>query len=140
VVAAAIELSLRDQRLVRDPEGLLDAADVVIPVGAAEGWEAAVLDHFRAVATAIAQKAGGGRSSAPSDEVGGATLTFSLYRGHPHEAAVRALLSTVRAQVNALWHEATAQSATPPPGAEEFKVTFYFGQTVTGNDPDEAEG
>lgn len=78
---------------------------MVIPLGSTEGWEAAVIDHFRAATTAIAAKASGGVRSAASDEIGGTTLTFSVYPGHPNESAVRALLRTTRALAAALWQE-----------------------------------
>jgi hypothetical protein len=138
VVAGAVELARREHRLSRREDGTLDATDVVIPVGATEGWEAAVLDHFRAVSTAIATKASRGRPSTEADETGGATLTFSLHRGHPHEAAVRALLSTVRAQVNALWRQ-VADYGEQHTFEEDVKVTFYFGQIVTQSDPEPAD-
>jgi hypothetical protein len=135
----AVSLLLREGRVTRDAIGALSTTDLVIPVGATEGWEAAVLDHFRAVATAIATKAASGKQSAASDEVGGATLTFSLYPGHPRERAVRALLANVRAQANALWQDVSAHTAERPPADDDFKVTFYFGQMVTRED-DEPPG
>jgi hypothetical protein len=136
VVARAVELLLRDHQLSRLNDGSLKAVDLVIPVGATEGWEAAVLDHHRAMSASIAAKAVAGRPSAADDEVGGATLTFSLYPGHPHEARVRALLTNVRAQVNALWQEVTAHAVDHPPSDDDLKVTFYFGQMVSTPDPE----
>ena len=62
----------------------LSASPLLIPVGAEMGWEAAVLDHFRAVATAIAAKLRRGRTrSAEDDVVGGATLSFRLHPASP---------------------------------------------------------
>ncbi len=130
VVSKAVTLLLQERRLKQGPDGSFLATDVVIPVGATEGWEAAVLDHFRAVASVIATKAASGKASAETDEVGGATLTFNLYPGHPQEKAVRALLSSVRAQANALWQAVTAHAAERPRTDDDFKVTFYFGQTI----------
>lgn len=135
-IAAAVELSIREQRLTRDDNGALVAKDLVIPVGATEGWEAAILDHFRAVSTAIAAKASSGPPSDHADEIGGTTLTFSLHHGHPHEAAVRALLSNTRAELNALWKLVADYSAEHPELEEDFKVTFYFGQMMTASDSD----
>ena len=102
VVDAAVERLVADGRL-RWAGGVLEARNVVIPVGATDGWEAAVLDHFRAVATALAQKSASMRQSAAHDEVGGTTLSFSVYPDHPHEREVRDLLRTVRTSVHALW-------------------------------------
>jgi hypothetical protein len=139
VVANAIDILVREQRLTRHADGTLASTDLVIPVGATEGWEAAVLDHFRAVSTALAAKAAAGKPSSEKDEIGGATLTFSLYPGHPQEAAVRGLLASVRAEVNALWREVTAHAVAHPPADTDTKVTFYFGQMVAPAD-DEALG
>jgi len=131
VVEQAIQILIRERRLTRGEDGTLAATDLVIPVGATEGWEAAVLDHFRAVASAIAAKAAGGKQSSATDEIGGATLTFSLHAGHPLEARVRGLLAGVRAEVNALWREVTAYAAEHPASDDDLKVTFYVGQMVS---------
>jgi hypothetical protein len=55
------------------------ASTVHIPVGSEIGWETAVLDHFRAVCTALCNKLQqGGAASADSRLIGGTTLTFEL--------------------------------------------------------------
>jgi hypothetical protein len=136
VVATAAELLVRESNLVRVEDAGLEARDLIIPVGATEGWEAAVLDHHRAMSTAVAAKAAAGPTSARNDEVGGGTLTFSIYPGHPHEAEVRALLASVRTQVNVLFQKITAHAEEHPPSDDDAKVTFYFGQLVT--EPSEA--
>jgi len=108
------------------------SATVSVPVGADVGWAGAVIDHYQTVCTAIITKlqAGSG-SSLPHDTVGGATLGFDIYPGHPHEEAVYGLLRTVRADVNRLWNEVAAYNREHPvPDAQKRKVHFYFGQTV----------
>jgi hypothetical protein len=129
-----VSLLLEEGRLTRANDGTLVARDLVIPVGATEGWEAAVLDHFRAVTASIASKAAASRPSTEGDEVGGATLTFSLYPGHPQEKAVRSLLANVRAQVNAIWRDVAAHATQRPASDDDLKVTFYFGQMVAHGD------
>ena len=107
-----------------------------LPVGDQVGWGAAVYDHFQAVAKAIANKLNQhGARSAQSDEVGGTTLSFDIYPGHPKEREVLSLLSRYRDELNALWdevveinREARDQGEEPPPNA--VKVTFYMGQNV----------
>ncbi len=79
-----------DGRVV-ESDGVFVAQSFEIPVGAEEGWEAAICDHFRAVATAIAAKLST-RTSQKSDRVGGATMSFTVYDGHPKQAEVYGLL------------------------------------------------
>ncbi len=68
--------------------------------------KAAVIDHHRAVLNALAAKlTKRTRTSTLADEVGGTTLTFDLWPGHPHEQEVRSLLRSTRAQVLPLWEK-----------------------------------
>jgi len=120
----------------RDGERWLRCATLMIPVGAEQGWEAAVFDHFRAMATAIAAKLRvlGARSKA-SDAIGGATLSFDLEPGHPFEAEVYGLLQRVRSDVNQVWDRLTAYNEAHPVDPERrIEVTFYMGQSVVGDD------
>jgi len=100
----------------------------LIPVGQAAGWEAAVIDHHRAVLTALAAKVHAGTHvSSSRDEIGGTTLSFDLWPGHPHEAEVRRLLADVRSQVIPLWEKVEGHNKENPAEAS-CKVTFYCGQ------------
>jgi hypothetical protein len=129
--AALVEL-VGDGRVV-EHDGVLSAESLHIPVGSELGWEAAVSDHFRAVATAIAAKLKQGRSSR-RDIIGGGTLSFTVYPGHPFEQEVYALLQNTRARVGELWkHVAEHNSGVKAPESAP-KITFYFGQNVTGLD------
>jgi hypothetical protein len=132
---------LRDGRLRRDPDGQLRAENFLVPLGSEAGWEAAVFDHFRAMANAIAQKVKLGRSAAGErDRVGGGTVMFSVYPGHPRESEVYGLLRDVRVRVGALWEKVAAyneQHVVPEDRAS--KVYFYFGQTVQSPFSDEEE-
>jgi hypothetical protein len=103
---------------------------MVVPVGATQGWEVAVFDHFQAVCVAIATKARGGRSRADTaDTTGGATLAFEIHAAHPHRDEVLGLLARVRAEVNDLWQRVEAHNATHPVLDPELRrVTFYLGQ------------
>jgi len=106
----------------------------LIPVGQAAGWEAAVVDHHRAVLNALAAKVVSGRHvSAAADEVGGTTLSFDLWPGHPREQEVRRLLATVRSQVVPLWDEVAAYNRDHRPEVT-YSVTFYCGQNLTEED------
>ncbi len=100
----------------------------LIPLGQAAGWEAAIIDHHRAVLNALAAKVVSGKHrSAAADEVGGTTLSFDLWPGHPREQEVRKLLASVRSQIVPLWNEVSAYNAEHRPETT-YKVSFYCGQ------------
>jgi hypothetical protein len=73
----------------------------------------------------------------PDDEVGGSTYSFDIWRGHPREAEVRALLRDTRQRLSVLWDEVTAHNTAHAeramPGAQ--RVTFYCGQSCTADEP-----
>ncbi len=143
VLDGAIAVLLEEGRIEAEQttEGLrLRAGRFLVPVGSAKGWEAAVFDHYQAIVTAVCAKLQGGvTQSARDDVVGGATLSFDVYPGHPHEDRVYGLLKEVRGLVNELWDEVSAPNQENPVSDEEkVKVTFYFGQGVQnfGNEQD----
>jgi hypothetical protein len=135
LIVKAIDTLLQEGRisLVTRPEGeLLSCRKLTIPVGAEQGWEAAVLDHFRAVATAIAGKLQARGAHSEHGEVqGGSTLTFSLHDGHPYEREVYGLLQRVRRDLHELWDRVSTHNQEHPIAPDErSEVTFYFGQSV----------
>jgi hypothetical protein len=112
----------------------LRAELLTLPVGADEGWEGALFDHYHAVVRALSTKLRIGKAqSRHSDVVGGATLTFDVHPGHPRRAEVYGLLASVRTQLNALWEEVEAHNREHPvPEGEGEEVCFYFGQSCHG--------
>jgi len=100
----------------------------LIPVGEAAGWEAAVIDHHRAVLTALGAKTTAGcHVSATDDTIGGTTLSYDVWPGHPHEQEARELLSTTRKRAVALWEKIEAYNRSH--SAEDgYQITFYAGQ------------
>jgi hypothetical protein len=134
----ALEAQGQVQRSGQGDAATYRAADLVVPVGAEHGWEAAVFDHFQAVVRAIGSKVRQGLSrSAHDDVVGGATLTFDIHPGHPHRDQVLGLLKRVRAEVNELWSEVERHNDEHPvPEENKIEVSFYFGQSVTPADED----
>lgn len=106
---------------------------VVIPLGAKAGWEAAVFDHHQAfVAGLVAKLTAGTRSAQAADDTGGSTYRYDLWRGHPMEEeitdwlrATRKHASTLRARLD----EHNVQNP-PPPQAERLRVVAYAGQNV----------
>ena len=131
VLDAAVNRLVADGqiRLESRPDGVRYATEhCLIPVGQAAGWEAAIVDHHRAVASALAAKVVSGKhTSAAEDEVGGTTLTFDLWPGHPRERDVRKLLATTREQVIPLWNEITEYNQDRL-SEITYQVTFYCGQ------------
>jgi chromosome segregation and condensation protein ScpB len=112
------------------------AEKLVIPIGQELGWEAAFIQHFRAVTNALAAKVKGaaGRSS-ESDLIGGATYTFGVHEGHPHSEKVHGLLRSVREEVQRLFREVSEYNdAHPEYDGKRSRVTFYFGQNVLDRD------
>ncbi len=130
----ALRVLLEDGR-VTEHDGALTAMNFTVPLGSERGWEAAVLDHFQTMVRAIGAKLSGGRTvSNPTDEIGGSTLSFTIYEGHPREAEVARLLSTVRALVLPLWEAVSVYNQEHPPPPDARKVSFYFGQGVEHGD------
>lgn len=130
----------REGRVQRDPStGLYRSSSVTIAVGDRAGWEAAVLDHFQGVAKAIAAKVRLGSHADLAGLIGGATLSFDVYRGHPLERDVYGLLASVRQHVNEVWNQLAAYNREHPiPEHEKIKVTFYLGQNVERPEPEAA--
>jgi predicted transcriptional regulator len=109
------------------------AEEVSRPIGEAAGWEAAIVDHHRAVLNAIAARVSGSHSSEPNDEVDGRTLRFDLWPGHPKEREVRRLLAETRAAASLLWEEVNEWSKNVS-CSRAYQVHFYFGQYVVADD------
>jgi hypothetical protein len=108
-----------------------------VPVGQSEGWEAAVLDHFQAVVTAICVKLRLGTArSADSDAVGGSTYMLDVWAGHPLEAEARRTLSRLRQAVSDLRTRIDAynEGHERPREASDREVTVYVGQFVKTSD------
>jgi hypothetical protein len=139
----AVEELLAIGRLGQGPHGLT-STNVVLPLGAEHGWEAAILDHFRAVAVAIGTKLRAGFDGAQAnDRIGGSTFTFTLDAAHPDADEVYGLLRELRARVQGLWERASAyNTAHAPDEASATRVTFYLGQSLEENadgEPDEMD-
>jgi len=126
--------ALLEQNRIAQRDGRLHAELLIVPVGADEGWEAALFDHYHAVVRALSTKLRLGKAQSQSaDVVGGATLTFDLHATHPRRAEVYGLLAAVRAQLGALWGDVEAHNREHPiPEGQGEEVCFYFGQSCHG--------
>lgn len=131
VVDAALQELLKSGRL-KNIDGRLESSNLALPLGAEHGWEAAILDHFRTVAVAIANKVRSGSvSSKVSDRTGGSTFTFTIEPGHIYENRVYDLLRKTRLEIQALWDEVSQHNENSPPNPDKaVKVSFYLGQTL----------
>jgi len=131
VAKSALDELLRSGR-VSLQDGKLVSSNLVVPLGAEQGWEAAVLDHFRTVAVAIATKirTGFGGSSV-DDRIGGSTFSFTVAPGHPYEREVFELLKRTRGAAQTLWDKVAAHNQDHPPDPQSStQVSFYVGQTL----------
>lgn len=130
----ALESLIAKGRVVetRTGAGVTYAADrFEVPVGAALGWEAAVLDHFQAVVTAIIAKLRRGEArGSDKDLVGGSTWSLDVWPGHPLEHEAKGLLKRVRASVEELRGRIDAFNASASYAGSLERVVFYAGQNV----------
>ena len=135
----AVDVLISEKRVRREARGgveQLTAEHVLIPVGETAGWEAAVIDHHGSVLNAIAAKLSGRtRTSATTDEVGGTTLTFDLWPGHPREQEVRRLLRSTREHVLPLWEQVEAYNREHE-RPDIYQVHFYCGQYLVQEEED----
>ena len=118
------------------------SAELVVPLGADVGWEAAVLDHFQAMVQTICQRLRGDAPSEHSSEIGGSTYTFVVWPGHPAEQRVRGWLAERRAEASALRASVDEHNAAHGIPSEHTKVMAYVGQSVIREgaaDSDESE-
>ncbi|HEX2734982.1 MAG TPA: hypothetical protein VHM70_25430 [Polyangiaceae bacterium] len=130
-----LETLVADRQVTRDEStpAQYRSNHCVIPLGARQGWEAALLDHFQAMVRSMCIKLRNGATRAlPDDEVGGSTYTFDVWPGHPRQEEVKALLRETRSRLSTLWDSVTEHNSkeAPAPGALE-RITFYCGQAST---------
>ena len=70
-----------------------------MPLGESQGWEAAVLDHYQAMTSAICAKLSErGASARAKDIVGGSTWSLDVWAGHPLEEEATQTLARVCAR------------------------------------------
>jgi len=112
-----------------------DALDV--PLGATQGWEAAVLDHFQAMTTAIIRKLSlGPTAPGAQDLIGGSTWSLDVWPGHPLESEAKQTLHRARAEMENLRERIDTFNLTAPAPTQLHRVIVYVGQDVRN---DEAE-
>jgi hypothetical protein len=124
------------------PDGSLTARNLVLPLGAAVGWEAAVFDHFKAVVNTITGRLGiDRRQTALADRVGGSTYTLDVWPGHPLAERAYETLKNLRSQLGELRDEVERYNAAHAVPERYTQVLLYAGQCLIEqgeNDTDQA--
>lgn len=133
-------LKLAEMGRIRKVEGgdeiRYEASSLLIPLGAPAGWEAAVLDHFKAVTKTIILRLSQ-RSSSIDDSIGGSTYTFDVWPGHPLENEVRGALKQVRSQLSSLRERVADYNEAAKPPDQSSRVVLYVGQCLIEDEREE---
>ncbi len=144
-VEAALEALLQQGLVTREADAepaRFSCERCVIPFGDAQGWEAAIFDHYQAMVAAMVTKLRSGtRRADGTDRIGGSTFVFDLHEGHPLAEEALGFLEQVRSRGLDLRRRIDALQATQPPPADvtPLRVIAYVGQTVTERDPEDTD-
>ncbi len=103
--------------------------NLVIPLGAAVGWEGAVFDHYKAMVNTITTRVAGETTTLP-DKTGGCTYTLEVYSGHPLESEVFGTLSRLRQQLSDLRTRVEEHNEGHALPENHTRVTLYAGQCL----------
>ncbi len=126
-----------EDKIVRDEDDRYCSTECVLKLDAPEGWEAAVFDHFQAVANVIARRSeipqGGGGSL-----VGGSTFHYDLDEAHPLQDEVLRFFKRFREEGSELRGRVDEYNRTRTDRAEHpFRVVLYAGQNILPDGEDE---
>lgn len=121
----------RIERVEGGDEPRYRARALVIPIGAAAGWEGAVFDHFKALVTTVLGRLRENRPSTLEDQVGGSTYTIDIWEGHPLEHEVYGTLGRLRSMLGEMRGRVQAHNATCELPKTHSRVVIYAGQCVT---------
>jgi hypothetical protein len=110
--------------------GRYEAHELVIPLDAEAGWEAAVFDHVQAMVQTICQRLRAMSAPAAPQTVGGSTYSFDVWDGHPMLAEVEGTLGRFRAAHSQLRARVEAYNAKHGMPRAFRQVVVYGGQCV----------
>lgn len=131
---AALQRLVTEERVQVYWEGAVRryrSTQLMIPVGASAGWEAAVLDHVQAMVQTICQRLRPEHAAqAARQELGGSTYSFDIWPGHPLEAEVRSALKEFRSTHSALRERVDVHNAAHGLPASYEQVVLYAGQSA----------
>jgi hypothetical protein len=107
------------------------AHTLVVPLGSAVGWEAAIFDHFKALVNTVICRLGVARPSAElADRVGGSTYTLDVWHGHPHEEEAYETLRALRLRLGELRQKIEQHNAQHTVPESYTQVILYLGQCL----------
>jgi hypothetical protein len=107
------------------------AHTLVVPLGSAVGWEAAVFDHFKALVNTVICRLGTERGSTGlEDRIGGSTYTLDIWQGHPHEQEAYETLRALRSRLGELRERVEAHNAQHSVPDSYTQVILYLGQCL----------
>src|SRR6187402_1061602 len=112
------------------------ARALVVPLGAAVGWEAAVFDHFKALVTTILSRLNENRATALDDRVGGGTYTIDVWPGHPLEDEVFGTLTRLRSMLTDMRERVVKFNGQRALPETHTRVVIYAGQCLIHEDGD----
>jgi hypothetical protein len=121
----------------RDGAELYQSRELLIPLDAAVGWEAAVYDHFQAMVRTICVKLGLPAEAKEHPLVGGSTYSFSVWEGHPLHEEVIESLKRFRDEQSALRARVDGHNAQHGLPARHTRVTTYAGQHLIDQEEEE---
>jgi hypothetical protein len=125
------------------PEGATEprysAGQLVIPLGAPVGWEAAVFDHFKALVTTVLARLREDRAASLEDQVGGSTYTIDVWDGHPLASEVYGALARMRASLSDLRTRVLELNGDRAPPEQHTRVVIYVGQSLIQEGHDHVE-
>ena len=115
------------------------ANQLVIPLGAPVGWEAAVFDHFKALVTTVLARLREDRAAALEDQIGGSTYTIDVWDGHPLAGEVYGALARMRASLSDLRARVVQLNGDQDPPEQHTRVVIYVGQSLIQEGQDHGE-
>lgn len=140
-IEGAIQRLAEAGRIQSSAEGGTDryeAKALVIPFGAPIGWEAAVLDHYKAMVKTVLTKLQHQDAPSIEDAAGGSTYTIDIWPGHPLEDEVRGALKEVRSRLSDLRRRVARTNESEDRPSHYDRVVVYAGQSVIREEDEEA--
>lgn len=120
---------IESQQVELDKEGRYGGIRFHIPLSEGKGWEAAMLDHYHALVRTLCARLQPD-SFEQGETCGGATYTFEVWSGHPHEGEVKGALQRMRNELSSLRQRVESFNASESLPDEHSKVVVYAGQHV----------
>jgi hypothetical protein len=131
----------RIERIQAEPasEPRYRARQLVIPLGAPVGWEAAVFDHYKALVTTVLSRLREDRAAALEDQIGGSTYTIDVWDDHPLANEVYGALGRMRASLSDLRQRVLDFNTERDLPEAHKRVVIYVGQSLIQEGNEHAE-